>query len=130
MTLAVRSLSYSADTNLGIQLSNIPLSCCDDSQNIELSYKISDNGSRTHKETEHSGVLKGVRSAYRPSVDHEEGFGRAVEGAGRQGLWIARNDVAQVIVGMRGFAEGEFGNSCVAVIFVVQQVFQRVEEVS
>lgn len=63
-------------------------------------------------------------------MDHQEGFGGAVEGAGSQGVRFARNDVAQVVIGMGWLAEGEFGNSLIAVILVVKQVFQRVEEVT
>lgn len=63
-------------------------------------------------------------------MDHQEGFGGAVEGAGGQGVRLAGDDVAQVVIGMGRFAEGESGDSLIAVILVVEQVFQRVEEVT
>lgn len=69
-------------------------------------------------------------STHRPSVDHQEGFGGAVEGAGFQGVGSARNNVAQVDVWVGRFPGGESGNSLVAVIPVVEQVFERVQEVT
>lgn len=73
--------------------------------------------------------MKVVKSGttHRPSVDHQEGLGGAVEGAGRQGVRFARNDVAQVIVGAGGFAEGEFGGRLIAGILVLKQFRQGVE---
>lgn len=62
-------------------------------------------------------------------MDYQEGLGGAVEGAGCQGVRFARNDVAQVIIGMRWFAQGESGDSVIAVILVDKQIFQGVEEV-
>lgn len=69
-------------------------------------------------------------SAYCPSVDQKEGLGSSVEGAGRQGLRLARNDEAEVIVGVGGFTEGESGNCRVFVILRFKQVFQRVKKVT
>lgn len=63
-------------------------------------------------------------------MDNQKGSGGAVEGAGGQGVGSARNDVALVIVWMGRFPEGESGNSLVAVIPVVEQVFDCVQEVA
>lgn len=63
-------------------------------------------------------------------MDHQEGFGRAVEGAGCQGVRFAKSDVAQVVIGVGRFSEGEFSNSFIAVILVIKQVLQRVKEIT
>ena len=73
------------------------------------------------------GVISRAGFAHRPSVDHQEGFGGAVEGAGRQGVRFSRNDVAQIIVRMGWFAEGELGDSF---ILVIEQVLQRVKKIT
>lgn len=64
---------------------------------------------------------------HRPAVDHQEGFGGAVEGAGSQRVGPTRDDVAQVVVGARRPAEGELGEGLIGLILlVVQQVLQGV----
>lgn len=63
-------------------------------------------------------------------MDHQEGFGGAVEGAGSQRVMVARDDVAQVVIGVRGFAQGEFRKSLIGVILVLEHVFQGVEKVA
>lgn len=63
-------------------------------------------------------------------MDHEEGFGSAVEVAGCQRVWFSRDDVAQVVIGVGWFAEGEFGNSVISVISVVKQVTQWFKDVT
>lgn len=64
---------------------------------------------------------------HRPAVDHQEGFGGAVEGASGQRFGPARDDVAQVVVGVRRLAEGELGESLIGlIVVVVQQVLQGV----
>lgn len=67
-----------------------------------------------------------------PAVDHQEGFGGAVEGAGGQRVGPAGDDVAQVVVGVGRLAEGELGESLIGFILVVvvQQVLQGVEKVA
>lgn len=72
----------------------------------------------------------GKFSTHRPSVDHQKGFGGAVKGAGGQSVSSARNNVAQVVVRVGRFPEGESGSSLVAVIPAVQQVFEGVQEVT
>lgn len=69
---------------------------------------------------------------HRPAVDHQEGFGGAVEGAGGQRVGPAGDDVAQVVVGVGRLAEGELGESLIGFILVVvvQQVLQGVEKVA
>lgn len=69
-------------------------------------------------------------SAHRPSMDHQEGFGCSVKGAGSQRVWLARNNVAQVVIGMGGCTEGEFGNGCTTVMLVIWGGFKRVQEVT
>lgn len=63
-------------------------------------------------------------------MDHQEGFGGAVEGAGSQGVAVAGDDVALVVIGVRGFAEGEFRKSLIAVILVLEHALQGVEKVA
>lgn len=64
-------------------------------------------------------------------MDHQEGFGGAVEGAGSQRVGLAGDDVAQVVVGVRRLAEGELGESLIGLIpVVVQQVLKGVEKVA
>lgn len=68
---------------------------------------------------------------HRPAVDHQEGFGGAVEGAGGQRVGLARDDVAQVVIGVRRLAEGELGESLIGLNLVkVQQVPQGVKKVA
>lgn len=65
-------------------------------------------------------------------MDHQEGFGGAVEGAGDQRVGPARDDVAQVVVGVGRLAQGELGESLIGFILVVvvKQVLQGVEKVA
>lgn len=58
--------------------------------------------SKTQANRAHKGQVRTGRgaAAHRPAVDHQEGFGGGVEGAGRQRLRLSRNDVAQVIIGI------------------------------
>lgn len=63
-------------------------------------------------------------------MDHQKGFGGAVEGAGSQGVDSARNNVAQVVARAGWFPEGESGNRLVAVILAAEQVFEGVLEVT
>lgn len=63
-------------------------------------------------------------------MDHQEGFGGAVEGAGSQRVTIARDNVAQVVIGVGRFAEGEFRKSLIGVILVLEHVLQGVEKVA
>lgn len=88
-----------------------------------------------------NGVLRGSLNAetshnwlkhltHCPAMDYKEGFRGGVEGAGCQGIRLAMNDVAQVIIRMGRLAEGELGKCLIAVILMVKQVVQRVEEVT
>ena len=75
-------------------------------------------------------MLLQVGGSYRPAMDHQEGFGGAIEGASSEGLWFAWDDVAQVILRLRWLAERESGNGPVTFILMVKQVFKRVQEVT
>lgn len=63
-------------------------------------------------------------------MDHQEGFGGAVEGAGSQRVTVAGDDVAQVVIGVGRFAEREFRKSLIGVILVLEHVLQGVEKVA
>lgn len=63
-------------------------------------------------------------------MDNQEGFGGAVEGAGCQGVSPAGDHVAQVVVRVGGFPEGEPGDGPVAAIPVVEPVSEGVQEVA
>jgi len=66
-------------------------------------------------------------------MDDQEGLGGAVEGAGRQRLGFAGDEVAQVILWLGRLPQGEPNHGAVALLLLLlllKQVLQRVQEVS
>ena len=63
-------------------------------------------------------------------MNDQEGLGGAVEGAGSEGLGLPWDNVAEVVVGLGGFPKGEPGVGSMVLIRMVEQVLQRVQEVT
>lgn len=71
-------------------------------------------------------MLLQVGGAYRPAMDHKESFRGAVESAFFERLWVAGDDVTNVIFRHQRLPEREFGIGMRSGIVVLKQVLEVV----
>lgn len=74
-------------------------------------------------------MLLQIGGAYCPAVDHQEGFGCAIESAFFERFRVAGDDIADVIFRHQRLPEGEFGVGMRGGIVVSDQVLEVVHEI-